>query len=253
MKLDRQSFVPLYYQIQERLRQEIETGHIGPGEPVPSERELSVEYGVSRMTARQALRVLREDGLVVSDRGKGTFVARAKVARNVQQLASFTEDMLRRGLTPSSRVLKIARLKASQNPVAQEKLQLGPREPMISIRRLRLADGEPMALETCYLPLKVCPDIETFDLASQSLYAVLEKHYAEIGHAEELIEASRPGKRVAALLGISQRVPLLSITRTVYSRTGDAIEYVRSLYRGDRYSSVVYVQRAARSRPTNRQ
>jgi len=148
--LDRASVIPLYYQIRQRLLDQISSGTLRPGQPIPSEQRISARLRVSRMTARQALRSLCEDGLAYSRRGKGTFVAEQKQERNINQLLSFTEEMKSHGAR--SRLLSFSA--ADPDREAARVLQLGRREKVFQIRRVRLADSVPMAIETSCLPVK---------------------------------------------------------------------------------------------------
>ena len=160
--LDRQSVVPLYYQIQQGLSEQIRSGKLKPGELVPSEQELAARLGVSRMTARQALKSLCSRGLTYSQRGKGTFVSRMKLEKNFRQLLSFSEEMKDRGSQPRSRVLAFKKM-APEGDVAQA-LHLRPGEEVIFLKRVRMADSAPLCIEATHLPARRCPDLlENFE------------------------------------------------------------------------------------------
>jgi GntR family transcriptional regulator len=238
--LDRNSFVPLYEQIHQALRQMIDSGEINPGSPVPSERELSEEYGVSRMTARQALRSLRQDGLVYRERGIGTIVTKRKVDVHTRNLIGFTDDMLQRGLTPSSKLRLIVRENAS--PSIAEMLGINSGDEVFHVERLRLADGTPMAFEVNYISAGLCPNLDEYDLEKESLYHILEQDYGiRMQRAEEELEAKRAARPEAALLSIKVGAPVLCVHRIVYSDTSQAIESVRTLYRADRYRATFHL------------
>jgi GntR family transcriptional regulator len=238
--LDRNSFVPLYEQIHQRLRQLIDSGEIGPGSPVPSERELSERYGVSRMTARQALRALRQDGLVYRERGIGTFVTKRKVDVHTRNLVGFTEDMQRRGMKPSTKVIVFKREPASQKTA--EELGIDPGDEVFHLERLRLADRAPMAYETNFISAALCPDLDRYDLEKNSLYRVLEEEYGiRIERADEILEAARATRREARYLSIKPNAPVLVVGRVVYSDANKAIESVKAIYRADRYRATFHL------------
>ncbi len=235
--LDRSSFVPLYVQIYRALAERIQNGVLGAGDLVPSERDLSEEYDVSRMTVRQALRSLRQDGLVYQDRGVGTFVARRKVNIHTRNLVGFTEDMRQRGMSPSSQLISLQR-ELAKPPIA-EALSLAPRAEVFRLERLRLADGEPMAYEMNHLPVALCPALDSYNLGEHALYQILETRYGiRLNRAEEALEAVAANRRAARFLAVKIGAPLLAVTRTVYAEDNRVIEYACSLYRADRYRAV---------------
>ena len=242
--LDRNSFVPLYEQIHQTLRQTIITGKVTPGEAVPSERELSEQFGVSRMTARQALRALRQEGLVYRERGLGTFVARRKMDVHTRNLIGFTEEMTQRGLRPSSKVISIRRETASRQKADELGLEFG--SEVFRLERLRLADGTPMAYEVTFVPAALCPELDQRDLEKNSLYWILEKEYGvRLQSAEEVLEASCASGVEARYLSIKPSAPLLVVHRVVYSDTNQPIESVKTIYRADRYRATFHLTKAA--------
>ena len=242
--LDRNSFVPLYVQIQQVLSNLISSGALAAGDLVPSERELSEEYRVSRMTVRQALSALRQEGTVYHERGVGTFVARRKVNIHTRHLVGFTEDMRQRGMTPSSRIISLRRERASR--AVAESLGLAARSEVFRLERLRLADGEPMAYETNHLPVAYCPELDQYDLAANALYQILETRYGiRLSHAEEELEAVAASSGVARFLAVKAGAPLLAVTRTVYADENRVIERAQSLYRADRYRAVFRLSKSA--------
>jgi len=231
--LDRQSVVPLYYQIQLRLIEQIRSGELKPGDLVPSEQEISARLGVSRMTARQALKSLCSRGLVYSQRGKGTFVSRMKLEKNFRQLLSFSEEMKDRGSQPRSKVLAFKRILADGD--VAEALRLNPAEEVIFLRRVRMADSSPLCIEATHLPARLCPDLlENFE-PSGSLYEALAERYGlQVHLADEVAEASVATAAEAKLLRVRGKSPVFRFTRTAYLHNGQPIEFVKSTYRGDR-------------------
>jgi len=235
--IDRGSAVPLYYQIQQTLLGDIRTGSLKPGEPVPSEQEISARLRVSRMTARQALKSLCDMGVVFSERGKGTFVSPLKLERNLRQVISFTEEMRGRGFHPSSTFLSLESILPGREVFTA--LGISPKEKVFRLKRVRNADSIPMGIECSYLPAHLYPDLRAkFDPAG-SLYRTLADHYGVHIHiAEEVAEASLVDARQGRLLHVKPGSPIFIFARTSYDRSGRAVEYVRSVYRGDRYKIV---------------
>jgi GntR family transcriptional regulator len=231
--LDRQSVVPLYYQIQQRVLEQIRSGALKAGQPVPSEQEIAAAMGVSRMTARQALKSLCSLGVAYSQRGKGTFVSRIKLEKDFRQVLSFSEEMLARGSRPRSRVLAFRRVRPDSG--VAEALHLPPGEEVFLLRRLRLADSVPLCIECTHLPVRLCPDLQkTFD-PNASLYRALAEHYGiQIEIADEVAEASLATAGEARLLRIRKKAPVFRFTRTAHRLNGEPVEFVKSAYRGDR-------------------
>lgn len=238
--LDKSSFIPLYFQIQQKLMERIQSGELAEGDLLESEEDLSRRYQVSRMTARQALRGLKDQGYAYSVKGRGTFVSRPKMEKNILHLQGFTEEMRQRGLQPSSQLLEQVTIEADED--LARRLNLQPEDQVLRLTRLRLADGVPMALETSHIPLGPFRGLERFDFAKRSLYQTLRERFGvRVGWADEVIEALAAGREEARLLTIAPKASLLSITRTVVTSQGIPIEIARSLYRGDRYRAVIRV------------
>lgn len=238
--LDKNGFIPLYFQIQRALMEKIRSGQLSEGDPLASEEELSRTYKVSRMTARQALHGLKAGGYAISEKGRGTFVTRPKLEKNIMHLQGFTEDMRQRGMKAGSRLLEQAVIPASED--LQEKLKLQPGDQVLRLRRLRLADGIPMAIEDSNLPLDRFPGLEQFNFQKSSLYATLRENYGvRIGYADEIIEALPASREDARLLTIPNRASILSISRVIFTTQEAPIEAACSRYRGDRYRAFIRV------------
>lgn len=231
--LDRQSVVPLYYQIQQRLIEQIRSGELKPGDLLPSEQEISARVSVSRMTARQALKSLCSRGLAYSQRGKGTFVSWMKLEKNFRQLLSFSEEMKDRGSQPQSKVLAFKHI-YPDGEVA-EALRLDPAEEVILLRRVRIADSAPLCIETTHLPARLCPDLLRSFEPQGSLYRTLAERYGlQIHMADEVAEASVATTAEAKLLRVRVKSPVFRFTRTACLHSGQPVEFVKSTYRGDR-------------------
>ncbi|MFZ0516903.1 MAG: GntR family transcriptional regulator [Acidobacteriaceae bacterium] len=235
--LDRNTFVPLYHQIQRRLLQQIDSGALKPGEPLPSALDIAASLGVSQMTVRQAIKSLCEAGVVYSQQGKGTFVSGIKLEKDFRQVLSFSEDMKARGSTPRSKVLSFDVRKPDEEII--KALRLRSDEKVIHLKRIRQSNNLPMGIECSSLPLRLCPDLlETFD-PRNSLYETLAERYGiNMVVADEVAEAGLADSEAARLLRIAKGSPVFLFTRISYLQNGQPIEHVKSTYRGDRYKIV---------------
>ena len=200
--------------------------------PVPSERELATRYGLSRMTARQAVEHLVSEGRLYRVQGKGTFVARPKIDIPLR-LASFTNDMQARGMTPGARDLGRRKTPAA-GAVARE-LGVPVGTEIHVIERLRTADGVPMALERSHIPVHLAPDLLDRSLLDRSLYELLSAEYGIVpDRGDQVIEAGIADSGDAGLLGLAPGSAVLLLQRRCWAGQV-AVEYVVSTYRADRY------------------
>jgi GntR family transcriptional regulator len=240
LSLDKGGFIPLYHQIQSALIERIHAGELSVGDCLPSEYELARSYHVSRITARQALNTLKSSGYAISQKGRGTYVAQPKLEKNIMHLRGFTEEMKRRGMIPSSRLLEQSVLQAPEN--LAEQLRVEANSPILRLHRLRLGDGTPMALEESNIPLKHYPGIERIDFAKSSLYAVLRDHYGvRAAWADEVLEALPATREDADLLSIPKAAIMLSISRIIMTTDEIPIEVATSRYCGTRYRASIRV------------
>ncbi|MCP9957368.1 GntR family transcriptional regulator [Streptomyces sudanensis] len=231
--------VPKYYRLKHHLLEM--TGTLPPGTPVPPERALAAEFGTSRTTVRQALQELVAEGRLERVQGKGTFVAKPKVSQ-VLRLTSYTEDMRAQGLEPASRLLDIGYVTADD--ALAELLDTEPGGRVLRVERLRLAGGEPMAIETTHLSAERFPALRRSLGRYASLYAALAEVYGvRPAEAEETIETSLATPREAGLLGTDVGLPMLMLSRHSIDEHGAPVEWVRSVYRGDRYKFVARLRR----------
>lgn len=244
--IQKDSPLPLYFQLKELLRHEIESGRWQPGHRIPSEAELCQAFDISRSVVRQALRELEYQGLLYREQGKGTFVAQPKISESLMQdLSGFYEDMVAKGLTPVTKVLR-QEVQPADKKTANY-LQIKPDDKVIVIERLRSVGSEPITLVTTYLPYDICPDLIDEDLGSQSLYALLEKkHGFELSHGRRTIEAVAANQYEAQLLGVEEGAPLVLLDSVSYLRDGRPIEYFHAVHRGDRSRFEVEVVRGVR-------
>jgi GntR family transcriptional regulator len=239
--LDRLGPTPIFQQIKAILERAIASGELAAHQRIPSERELSAALGVSRMTLRQALIEMTSDGTLYTRSGKGTYVADRKIEQPLQRLSSFTQDIEARGMRPASKVLSQELLSAPLELAGV--LQVPPGSELVRIRRLRLADDQPLGIETSHLPHVLCPGLLRCDLSSTSLYEILRTQYGVgLGSAKQTIEASQPAAEERQLLRLPDGVPVLRIHRLTSGVDGRLVEFVRAVYRGDRYQLHVELQ-----------
>ncbi len=221
--------VPKYYALKQELAKQLDT--LAPGDTLPPERVLSTRYRTSRTTVRQALQELVLEGRLQRVHGSGTFVSKPKIAQ-VLQLTSYTEDMRSRGIEPSSRLLHIGDIRADST--LAEHLGIAPGAKALRIERLRMANGEPMAIETTHLSSRRFPRLRPALTRLGSLYAALDEVYGiQLVSAEETIETVLAPPYEAALLETDVGLPLLMLSRHSFDADGEPVEWVRSAYRGN--------------------
>lgn len=223
---------------------------LGVGDAIPSERQLSSELGMSRLTVRAALDDLVREGYLVRRRGSGTFVSEPKIAQELT-MTSFTEDMERRGMVPSSRTLELRVTPAGAH--LGRLLHVSPSEPVVIVTRLRLADRETMAIEMLHVREALVPGLSAADLERHSFYDLLLNTYGvEIVGGTQTIEPTVTNEDESAALGVPLHSPAFVFERTTRSPAGETVEYVRSIYRGDRYRIVTELSRPREPRSGGR-
>lgn len=233
--LDKGLPIPLYHQLHRHLLARIQGGELKPDDRLASEEELATAYGVSKITVRHALQQLALAGYVRREQGRGTFVAVPKLEQGPRKLTSFTEEMQGHGHRASSRVVSQAIMPA--DGVVAATLELPEGADVFRLERLRLADGEPMGLQTAHIPVDLAPGLagERFD-ASSSLYEILRQKYGLApARARETHYAVGADREVAALLRIPEGSPVMAAERITLLGTGRPLELVQSVMRGDRY------------------
>ncbi len=233
--INRQSKLPLYQQLYEMLRGAITRGEWKPGDLIPAESALIEQYGVSRITIRQVLDMLVQEGLIYRQRGRGSFVAHPTVEQVLQRIVSFTDDMRQRGFAPSTRILSSGLLPAAEDIAGQ--LQVPPGEELAHIVRLRLADGEPMSVEESYLVHRYVPGILERDFVNNPLRELIERFYGiRWERARQVIRAVNATRPMAESLAVRPNAALLFIERISFSQQGVPVEFLRVYHRGDRYA-----------------
>lgn len=241
--IDRQSPVPLYYQLAELIRERIMTGTLAPGMQLPSERDLSEQLNISRMTARQALAFLIRDGTLLVRPGIGTFVAEPKIAYDALHLLGFTEEtMQHQGQIVTSRVLEQVCVNPSPRVASRLELQAG--ETVTKIARLRLVQSTPLLLETIFVPTSLCPGLDQEPLTSSSLYVLLEERYnLRLSRSRQTLEATVANEYECSLFGVTPGTAMILVEGVTYLDQGTPTEYFKAIYRGDRLKFELESQR----------
>jgi GntR family transcriptional regulator len=224
-------YLPRYREIEQTLRARI--ANLRPGDPIPSDADLVAEFGVSRMTARAAVQVLADEGLISREPGRGTFVAEQPHHRRADSLVSFSNEMRRQGRVPSSRL--ILREVRPARPPEQADLGLRPDGRVVALRRIRLADNEPIALEDVTLPERCAAAVMAADLEAGSLHEALIGAGFVLARGYATLSAESATAEDARLLGVRARHPLLVERRLIRDDHGRPLERTESRYPGDRY------------------
>lgn len=233
---------PLYAQIKEALRSRILEGHYKPHEQLPSESELIAAYGVSRITVRQALSDLQNEGLIFRVHGKGSFVSKPKAFQDLGQLQGFGEAMRKMGYETFSKLLSLRTV----TPTAQviERLQLPKRAKVTELKRLRFLNREPISLDITWVSTAIGQRLAKEDLAARDIFAILENDYQlQLGHADVQIGSTLADETLAPLLRIEPGAPVLFIDRLTHSADGSPLDYEHLFYRGDAFQYKVRVDR----------
>ncbi len=226
--------IPMYFRIQQAILEQIQEGQLKPGQQLPTEAELAQQYQVSRITAKHALDDLVHQGRAFRQQGRGTFVAQTHI-RDISGFGSFSEDIKARGMVPGSKVLQFKEIDPEVGVC--ERLRLTEGERVYLLKRLRLADKEPVAVETAYVPCQVFPGLLDENLNDNSLYTIfMEKYKIVPSWADAEIEATTATKEEASLLKLKVGKPILSVRRVTFSASYDVIETVNSVYPGDRFT-----------------
>ena len=218
----------------DRVLDLIET--LAVGNPIPAERQLAVDLGVSRLTVRAALDELVRDGHLDRRHGSGTYVTEPKIAQPLT-LTSFSDDMRRRGMTPGSRTLELVSTTAGAR--LAHRLEVSPEARLIRVKRLRLADNKPMAMEVLHVPEELVPGLTRQDFEYHSFYELLKNRYGTtIASGTQSIEPTVTSEEESEVLNVPLHTPAFLFERTTVSASGRIVEFVRSIYRGDRYRLV---------------
>ncbi|MDF7627357.1 GntR family transcriptional regulator [Leuconostocaceae bacterium ESL0723] len=224
--------IPRYIQIHNEIRERIAAGEWKTNQRLPAERDLAEDFKVSRMTLRQAIQTLVDEGILERKVGSGTYVAKKKISERALGMTSFTELLEKTGHQPQTVTISY---KVTTPSVSQlEHLQLKPDDEVLVMERLRLGDDEPILLEQTTLPVKL---VENFTRSSltESLYATLIEAGIQPGRAEQTVTATLATERLADLLDIKRGDPILSVRQVSYDQNNVPFEYVQSFYVGERF------------------
>lgn len=242
MTIDKESPVPLYYQLKQILVEQIEAGTWRPDEAIPTEKELQERYELSRTTVRQAINELANEGYLYRQRGKGTFVARPKVRHGPQRPYGLSGYLHAHGRKPGWKLLSMERALPPKK-VAQA-LEVTEGDQVLQIKRLRLADDEVIGLHTIYVPFPLASEITAEDMINgDSSLAYLEEHHGvTLSETHRIIEAVPANEEEAELLDVEVRSPVLLVQRTTIGADGRPIEYLKAAYGGDRFEYYVHFE-----------
>ncbi len=229
---------PLHLQLSNLIRQQIQAQELSQNHPLPSERELCEKYGVSRITVRQAMADLKADGLIYSVAGKGSYVASACLEEEFRPLSSFTEELGRRDIAVTSRIIEASILNANEEQSTRLKIPRGAE--VVHLYRLRIGNGLPIALQLALLPHHLCPGLLKFDLAKRSLFDVLRREYRlKMTRADTSISAGTCNSHESEWLQMTATAAVLITRQTTYLEDDKIIEYTQSIFRSDRYTITI--------------
>lgn len=231
--INKDSRIPLYYQLMDIIVEQIETGKLKEHDRIPSERELCDQYDISRITVRQAIQMLEKEGYIYKQHGKGTFVSPEKMKQDLLKFYSFTEEMKKIGKVPTTKVIDFEKINCNEK--ISKKMDIGKGSMVYKFTRLRLADDEPIMLETSYIPYDRFPSIEKNDLEKEAMYDIFTKRFDVVfTKAEESFQAVFTKEDEAKFLNIKADSPSMMIERLTYERDR-IIEYTVGITRGDKF------------------
>jgi len=231
---------PVYQHIYQRLLEQLRSGAVVPGQRLPSERQLAFDLQVSRMTARAAIDLLVQRGLVERRERSGVYAARPKIEQVLSSKAGLSQQLLQRGLCPGAQVLTALQCRAGELPVeVATALELSPVDPVFKLIRLRTGDSEPLALEESYFPARRCAGLLEADLSNSIYDWLAARHGLQVARSRQELEPSQLDAEAARLLSTHPNSPVLRLIRTAWSQDGAVFEYARDLYRADRLRFVV--------------
>lgn len=236
--------IPLYIKIRESLRERILSGELERGQRLPAEEELATQFGVSRMTVRQGISDLINDGLMYRRHGVGTFVSFPHIERDHSRLTNFFDNSNLQGIKAEANILNVTVIPAK--PKIAKALMISRQEPVINIETLRKADDVPITLHDAYFPQYLFPDLageDTEPLDVQNLWTKLEQYGYPVNRAVQKLEARLADQDLAAILKIQPGAPILYKERTVYANDGTPVEFTYCYNRGDMYSLTVTLNR----------
>jgi len=234
VKIEREVPVPLYYRLAEIVKQKILNSEFEVGESIPTEAELEKEYGVSRITVRQAIDLLCKQGFLVKERGKTPYVAQSKLEHTFGPISSFTKNIRAKGLIPGTKVLSLCYTKPPR--IVARHFEVKEEDDVILLKRLRLVNGKPVAIDTTYLSEDRLLQFVEKGISQESLYESLERDYGILlDEIDETIQVQLAGKEDSKLLKVKVGSACLLSHRVVRDVKGKVVAYSSTIYRGDRY------------------
>jgi GntR family transcriptional regulator len=244
----KENSVPLYYQLENVLREKIKSGEYAPGDHFSTEDELVQSYKVSRITVRQALGCLEKDGLITRKRGRGSFVTEKQNQLEPMKLTGMIEDVIAMGVKTKTRIINFGFVHPPKKVI--ESLKLNEDEKVLRIERIRLIKGAPVSYTISYIPPDLAKKIGIKDLTIQPILNLLEKKCkVRISRGFQIIEATVADSRIASFLDVMTGAPLLKIERTVFDIKNRPVESISILYRSDRYHySVELIRKRSESK-----
>lgn len=246
LKVDKSLPTPAYLQLRARLAAAIASGGWRPGQALPSERDLATALGLSRMTVRRAFEELVGDDVVEQRQGSGTYVRARRLEHTVDRVVGFSDEARHLGFAPGSRILDLRPVTADRDVARALRCERSQR--VIRVTRVRTADGQPLALQVAYLRPDMI-DVDTAALEEHgSLYRLVELRFGVTPQrARQTVSARLPTREERTLLGVGANEPVLALERTTFDADDAPFEYVRSAYRGDRYSLALDLRAPERS------
>jgi len=244
--INKNADVPIYEQLKEILKADIQRKRIGASERIPSENELAKRYGITRMTVRHAMRELQKEGWIFTKHGKGSYASSQSGSQMLIKLDGFSSEMIKQGFKVHSQFLGVKEVSFSrENEDAYSGLEQEKESPLIVVGRIRYLEGAPFAIEHSYLSFQVGQSLllRSFD-ETFSMYRFLENEmHIKLAKADHVIEPQLANAHDAKLLGIERGTPVLFIAGTTFARSGEPIEYIEGIYLGDRYKLKIHIKK----------
>lgn len=230
MRVDKQSSTPIKIQVKKEMQKLILSGDLQPGEKLPSERDLQADLDISRTTLRAVLDELQREGMIYSHPGKGRYISNTVLDQQLTHLTGFSQDMLKKGIEPSTKVISQEVVSASPRLASQLQIALGAN--IFRLKRLRYAEQNPVAIEETHIILSLCPNIVNVDFTDNSLYDYLKRQGLQPVSALQIMTAELATIDEADLLNISYPGSIMRMERTTFLSNGKPIEFVKSAYSG---------------------
>ncbi|MDR0599723.1 MAG: GntR family transcriptional regulator [Treponema sp.] len=231
--LERNSSKPLYVQLKGIIQEQIENGEWQANQMIPSENELASTYGISRMTARSVISQLVHEGFLYRVQGKGTFVCESKIEMASLSYAGVRGQLEKKGYKVETKLLEMSRAPCAG--IVSQRLALVPGSLVFDIKRLRIANGLPISYHHSFVPVSLCDNLEQFDLQNEQLCEIMSIYYGlNRTRSVETLETYLADERQAAILEVDYGFPLLLLQDLIVSGGGQAFEYSRVYFRGDK-------------------